>query len=138
MVDCIAAVIYLASANPGITGLAVHEWVSIGVFLVFVVHTAQHYDWVIDTFKKLRQKPPLSSVGNLVLDAATVVVFMVVTVSGIMVSRHILPLLGLVAPGYFFWSPLHSISAKVLLALLVVHVVAHARWLWAHIRAKRH
>jgi hypothetical protein len=54
---------------------------------------------------------------------------MVVTVSGLMVSRHILPLFGLVAPGYFFWNPLHSISAKVLLALLLVHIVSHWRWL---------
>jgi uncharacterized protein HemY len=61
-------------------------------------------------------------------------VFMVVTVSGIMVSRHILPLFGLVAPGYFFWNPLHSLSAKMLLALVVIHIVIHAGWFWAHIK----
>jgi hypothetical protein len=55
---------------------------------------------------------------------------MSVTVSGLMVSRHILPLFGLVAPDYFFWNPLHSIAAKILLALLVVHVVVHGKWLW--------
>jgi hypothetical protein len=65
----------------------------------------------------------------------TITVFMVVMISGIMVSRHVLPAFGLVAPGYFFWSPLHSLFAKLLLALLIVHVVVHARWLYAHIVA---
>jgi hypothetical protein len=104
---------------------------------VFIVHVAQHYDWVIDTFRKAWRSPSLATTGNLVLDVATVVVFMVVTVSGIMVSRHILPALGLVAPGYFFWNPLHSLFAKVLLALLVVHVVVHAKWLWAFFKSWR-
>jgi hypothetical protein len=78
----------------------------------------------------------LSTTGNLVLDVATLVTFMVVTVSGLGVSRHILPLFDLVSPGYFFWNPLHSISAKVLLALLVVHIVVHWRWLWGLVKKK--
>jgi hypothetical protein len=53
---------------------------------------------------------------------------MLVTVSGLMVSRHILSLLGFVAPGYFFWNPLHSISAKILLAVLLIHIVVHWKW----------
>ena len=40
-----------------------------------------------------------------------------------------LPALGLYADGYYFWDPLHAIAAKALLALLLVHVVAHWRWL---------
>jgi hypothetical protein len=134
VIDIIAAVLYIVAANPTITGLLVHEWISLGVFVTFVVHTAQHCDWIIDTFKKLRHHPSIATVGNLLLDSATVMVFMVVTVTGIMLSRHILPAFRLVASGYFFWNPLHSLSAKVLLALLIVHVVLHARWLWAFVK----
>jgi hypothetical protein len=118
------------------TGLLIHEWVSLGVLVIFVVHAAQHYDWISDTFRKLRH-PTLGQMGHLLLDTLTVAVFMVVVVSGGMVSRHILPMFGLVAPGYFFWNPLHSLFAKVLLALLIVHVVAHAKWLWAFVKGFR-
>ena len=45
------------------------------------------------------------------------------------VSGAVLPALGLYADGYYFWDPLHAIAAKALLALLLVHVVAHWRWL---------
>ena len=63
------------------------------------------------------------------MDALIVVGFMVATVSGLMVSGTVLQVLGLYAPGYFFWDPLHAIAAKLLLALLVVHVAVHARWI---------
>ncbi|MDR2109497.1 MAG: DUF4405 domain-containing protein [Coriobacteriales bacterium] len=128
IVDILAAVVYLIAANPAVTGLAVHEWVSVGLVVVFVIHCALSGDVIIAT---IRKRLGAGAVLNLILDAVTLVVFMVVTVSGLMVSRFLLPLLGFVAPGYFFWNPLHSISAKVLLALLLVHVVAHWRWLAA-------
>ena len=67
--------------------------------------------------------------GNAVLDLVIVAVVMVVMVSGVMVSGAVLPALGLYADGYYFWDPLHAIAAKALLALLLVHVVAHWRWL---------
>jgi hypothetical protein len=125
IVDILAAVVYLVAANPAITGIAVHEWVSVGLIVVLVVHCALSGDVIVAT---VRRRLGAGAVLNLVLDAVTLVALMVVTVSGLMVSRFILPLFGLVAPGYFFWNPLHSISAKVLLALLLVHVVAHWKW----------
>jgi hypothetical protein len=133
-IDIVALVIYLVAANPALTGLLVHEWISLGIIIVFIIHCAVNFDWIVDTVKKHK---PNTHTMNLVLDIALLVVFLVVTVSGLMVSRHILPLFGLVAPGYFFWSPLHSISAKILLALLVVHIVVHFKWFTLLIKRKK-
>ena len=72
--------------------------------------------------------------GYLVLDALIVASFMVVTVSGLMVSGAVLQAFGLYAPGYYFWDPLHAVAAKVLLTLLLVHVVVHARWIVRMVR----
>jgi hypothetical protein len=126
VIDVVALLLYLAAANPGITGLLLHEYLSLALLVVFVVHCAAHYDWVLAA---LRRHAANADTANLVLDAVTLLVFAVVMVSGLMVSRFILPALGYVGEGYFFWNPLHSISAKVLLALLLVHVVVHWRWL---------
>ncbi|MDR1184303.1 MAG: DUF4405 domain-containing protein [Coriobacteriales bacterium] len=125
VIDLVAAVVYLAAANPAFTGLLVHEWISLGIFFVLIVHVAVSFDSILTALKRRADR---LGIANLVLDGALLVVFMVVTVSGIMVSRHILPLFGFVAPGYFFWNPVHAISAKLLLALLIVHVAAHFRW----------
>lgn len=125
VIDLVAAAVYLIAANPVFTGLLIHEWISLGIVIVLIVHVAASFD---PALAALRRRADRFGIANLVLDGALLVVFMVVAVSGIMVSRHILPLLGFVAPGYFFWNPLHAISAKLLLALLIVHVAAHFKW----------
>ncbi|RDB62765.1 hypothetical protein C1878_06950 [Gordonibacter sp. 28C] len=128
IVDVVALAVYAIVANPAITGVALHEWAGLGLVLVFLVHVAAHVDWVADTVRSALRSPSWSRVGNLVLDVCIVVAFMVCVVSGVLVSGAVLPALGYYAQGYYFWDPLHAISAKVLLALLLVHVVVHARW----------
>lgn len=128
-VDAACLLVYLVAANPAVTGIGVHEWVGIGVLLAFLVHVAMHVDWVVESVKSAVARPSWVRTGNLVLDALIVVAFMTVTVSGLMVSGAVLAAFGLYADGYYFWDPLHATAAKVLLALLLVHVVAHGKWL---------
>ena len=128
-VDAVALAAYLAAATPALTGVAVHEWLGIGVLVVFLVHVVQHAGWVADAVRGSIRNPSLARTGNLALDALVLVVFMVVTVSGVLISGAVLPMFGLYADGYYFWDPLHAIAAKALLALLLVHVVVHWRWI---------
>lgn len=128
IVDAVALAVYAVVANPALTGIATHEWVGLGLVLVFLVHAAAHADWAAETTRSALRCPSWSRAGNLALDACIVVAFMVCVVSGVLVSGAVLPALGYYAQGYYFWDPLHAVSAKVLLALLLVHVVVHARW----------
>lgn len=137
VVDLIVLVVYLVVANPALTGIGVHEWLGIAAFVAFVAHAAQHGDWVAETARTAFARPSLGRTGHFVLDALIVVAFMMCTVSGVLVSGAVLPALGLYADGFFFWNPLHAASAKVLLALLVVHVVAHWRWIAGLFRGSR-
>ena len=127
-VDAVALAAYLVVATPALTGVAVHEWLGIGVFVVFFVHAVQHAGWLADTVRTALGSPAPARVANLVLDALILAAFMVVTVSGVLISGAVLPAFGLYAGGYYFWDPLHAIAAKALLALLLVHVVVHWRW----------
>lgn len=128
VIDAIALVVYLVVANPSMTGIGLHEWLGLGVLVVFFVHVAV----------ALARKP---RAGNLMVDVLVLVALAVVAVSGLMVSGAVLPAFGFYAEGYYFWDPLHAISAKVLLALLLVHVVAHWKWIVAWFKkgkANRH
>lgn len=137
VVDLIVLVVYLVVANPALTGIGAHEWLGIAAFVAFVAHAAQHGDWVAETARTAFARPSLGRTGHFVLDALIVAAFMTCTVSGVLVSGAVLPALGLYADGFFFWDPLHAASAKVLLALLVVHVVAHWRWIAGLFRGSR-
>jgi hypothetical protein len=132
IIDLIALVAYLLAANPGITGLLIHEYVSLALLVVVLVHTIQHYDWIIDRIFRRKPSKPLQWV-NLALDILTALDFMACMVSGIFVSRYVLPAIGLVAPGYFFWYPLLSITAKLLLATIIALLALHFRWIVATI-----
>lgn len=127
-IDAVALAVYLVAANPALTGIAVHEWLGLGVLAVFLVHCAVNAGWVARAVRGFAAAS-WGVRGNLVLDALILVAFMTVTVSGVCVSGAVLPAFGLYADGYYFWDPLHSISAKALLALLVVHIAVHWRWL---------
>lgn len=137
VVDLAVLVVYLIVANPAFTGIGVHEWLGVAAFVAFAAHTAQHGDWVAEMARTAFARPSLGRTGHFVLDALIVVAFMTCTVSGVLVSGAVLPAFGLYADGYFFWDPLHAASAKVLLALLVVHVVVHWRWIAGLFRRQR-
>lgn len=123
VVDVLALALYGAVSLPSLTSVAVHEWLGLAVFVVFAVHAAQHYDWVVDALRSLRRgNLTIARHGRLVLDVLIVVAMSTCVVSGVMISGAVLPAFGLYAQGYYFWDPLHAASAKVLLALLLVHV----------------
>lgn len=129
IIDVVALVVYLVAANPAVTGVSVHEWLGLGILVVFLIHCAVHGDWVAEVLRGFN-RTSWGARGHLVLDVLILVTFMVATVSGLGISGTVLPTFGLFTDGYYFWNPLHAIAAKVLLALLLVHVVAHGKWLY--------
>ena len=126
-IDLFVLVVYLIAANPAITGIGVHEWLGLGVMVAFLVHCIVHVDWVGKAIIGFKNSTG-GARGNLILDASILLAFMIVTVSGLLISGTVLQSIGLYAEGYFFWGPLHAVAAKVLLALLLVHVVVHWKW----------
>ena len=127
IVDAIVLLVYIVVATPSMTGIGLHEWISLGVFLLLFVHVLFHMDWVIATTKRIFKNPTFVSVGNYVLDVLLLIVLALCTVSGILISGDVLPAMGMYADGYYFWDPVHAFSAKLLLALIVVHIVTHLK-----------
>ena len=129
VLDVVALAVYLVAANPALTGIGVHEWVGLGVFAAFFAHVLAHAGWAHDAVRVTLRAPSWGRTGNLALDALALVAFVVCVVSGLLVSGDVLRAFGWYAEGYYFWDPLHAVSAKVLLALVVVHVALHAKWI---------
>ncbi len=134
--DAVVLAAYLLAANPAVTGVSVHEWLGLGALVVVVAHTAMHADYLAETVRHAAHRRGLR-LAKLVLDALLVLAFMACCVSGLMVSGAVLPAFGLYAQGYYFWDPLHAASAKLLLALLLVHVAANWKIALAGLRKKQ-
>lgn len=128
-IDVAIAVVYLVSANPAVTGIAVHEWIGLAVLVVFFAHCVGGCDHAISIVRAGLRGPKRARVLTVALDVLLAFSIVAVAMSGLMISATVLPAFGWVAEGYFFWGPFHAFSAKVLLALLLVHVVVHGPWM---------
>lgn len=135
--DVVMLVVYAIVSLPSVTGVAVHEWLSLGVVAFLLVHASRRLGRVLPA-KTAEGRAPLSAghKGRLVLDMLLLVALAVTAVSGVMISGAVLPSFGLYMQGYHFWDPLHAVSAKVLLALLLVHFALNATLLASGFKSK--
>lgn len=102
---------------------------------MIVVHTAMHFDWVVETACSAAAHRGMR-LAKFVLDVLLVVALAVCVVSGAMVSGTVLAAFGLYADGYYLWGPLHAASAKLLLALLCVHIAFNWKLIVAALRKR--
>lgn len=121
--DGVVLAVYALAANPVITGIPLHEYAGLGALVVLATHCALR--------GAFRGRP-----GSVVLNGLLLLTMALCVVSGVMVSGTVLPALGLYAEGYYFWDPLHALSAKLLLALLLIHVAVHLPRMIAALRSK--
>lgn len=135
IVDMAALALYAVVSLPALTGVTVHEWLGLAVLVVLVAHGAQHVDFVAGLLRPSAPRRKAGGgaprgIGRLALDAGLLLALAATVLSGVMESGAVLPALGWYAEGYFFWGPLHAAAAKVLLALLVVHLALNGAAAW--------
>ena len=118
--DGAVLVVYALAANPAVTGIPIHEWAGLGAFVLLAAHCAA---------RGMERGVTAKGIALTVLNTLVLLCLALCVVSGVMVSGTVLPALGLFAEGYYFWDPLHAVAAKLLLALLLVHVAVHVPWI---------
>lgn len=134
--DAAAAVFFAVAVLPQLTGIAAHEWLGIVALVALLAHLAARLDALAGLCRAAARRSFLA-LARVALDAALFLTLAVCAVSGVLVSATVLPTFGLFAPGYFAWDPLHAASAKVLLALVLVHAVSHAGKLTGFLKVRR-
>jgi Domain of unknown function (DUF4405) len=126
--DAVLLVAYTLAYSIGFTGLAVHEWLGIGLGLALLLHLTMHWDWVVRTTRRLltrRGRDRLIYVVNLAL----LISMTLCVTSGILISEVALRTLGITVPRTPFWGQMHSITATLTLALVPVHAALRWRWI---------
>ncbi len=119
----------LVAFQPHLTGLAIHEWLSLAFGGAALTHLALHWRWVLNVAKRFFQKLPLQTRLFAVLNVALLVALVGVILSGMMLSEVALPALGITLAAGGAWHAIHSISANAIIALSVLHVVVHWKWI---------
>ena len=136
IIDLAIFAAFLAVMAPRMTGIAVHEWLSLALAGTVIAHIVLHFDWIVNVggqyFKKLFHSSRLKFVVDLLLFVAVIAVML----SGILISRSILPLLGLEPLHGGAWKAIHSLSANLSVLLLGLHLGLN--WSWIRKMSRRY
>ena len=136
IIDAVVLAGYAMATNPAATGTPVHEWLSIAVALVAFVHLVVHWDWVTAAVHRLFGALGTMSRANLVLDCVVLVAGVTTALSGLMVSRSALAIVGYVAPETGVWHRVHAEASTLLLVGVGLHLGMH--WDWAVAMWRQH
>jgi len=135
-VDIAILIGFLVAYEPALTGIAVHEWLSLAFASAAIVHLLLHWDWVVQITLQFFRKLFHASRLNYVISLALLVDFVTILLSGLMISRNVLPAFGLQGAINPAWRFLHSSAADFSLFLIGLHLALH--WKWILSTAKRY
>ena len=129
LIDVLLLAAIVAAYKPGATGFTLHEWLSLALAAPILVHLVVNWDWVGRAgralFRRLRRATRLNFAVDSLLFVATVTVML----SGFAVSRALAGAIGLATDPEPIWYAVHSVSADATLALVILHLVLHWKWI---------
>ncbi|MGB9672617.1 MAG: DUF4405 domain-containing protein [Anaerolineales bacterium] len=129
VIDFIIFMTFLIVSEPALTGLAWHEWIGLAFFGTIVVHLLLHWDWVIQVSRRYFRNLLHTSRLNYVIDFVLLVAFVMIGLSGLMISRTLLPLFGIHFTRVSSWRLIHNFSANLMLFLVAIHFAMHWKWI---------
>ncbi|MCD8317131.1 MAG: cytochrome b/b6 domain-containing protein [Eggerthellaceae bacterium] len=126
LIICMAA-FFMVVFFPSLTTIAVHEWLGLVILPIFVIHivinSGKPASLAVSLFRGKSGRRSLSIIFRIAVDIGILVCLVLCEFSGLMISATVLPAFGVYVPdGYYAWTPVHALSATLLLAFLIVHV----------------
>lgn len=125
---------FMIAAAPALTGDALHEWLGVVLAAGFTAHLLLHWRWIVEVTRRFFRTTAHGSQLNYLLNTGLFIAFTLITFSGVMMSKSVLPLLGLSGSRGFFWHALHAQATNVALLLVGLHLALHWKWIVFNLR----
>jgi hypothetical protein len=130
LIDTVMFGMFIVTTAPQFTGIGIHEWLSIVLAGVTIVHLVRNWTWLVATTAKLVQ--PGTTVHNktsIVLNIVLFVLFALLVYSGIAISESIMPWLGIEWLANQNWLRLHNLFSTLTVITMSAHVALHWNWI---------
>ncbi|HEU5200585.1 MAG TPA: hypothetical protein VFU32_13185 [Ktedonobacterales bacterium] len=136
--DSALALAFVVEMEEGFTGQRYHEYLGVGIAVVFIIHIALHWRWIVQVTKQfIRRLLYLhESRFKYLVNVAVLADLALSIVSGILIANTLgfyLPLGGQV---YEILRYVHIGSSRLSLLLIGLHIAVDWRWIVAN--ARRH
>jgi hypothetical protein len=129
LLDLGAFITLLIVGAPRFTGIAIHEWLALALSGAVIVHLLLNWSWIIQITSRLFIKVAKGQRFNYFLNWALFASGTMIMLSGLMISRVVVPFFGLSLLQNGSWRELHSLSTNITLILMGLHVAVHWSWI---------
>ncbi len=129
LIDMTTFLAFLVIMAPRASGTAVHEWLSIAFGATLIVHLLMNWQWIAAVTKRFLGKVQGITRANYVLNVLLFVDMTIIIFSGLMISEHALPLLGLHSVPRGNWRTVHELSANLALLIVGLHLAFNWQWI---------
>ena len=130
--DLVLTLLFIVEMEEHFTGIALHEALGLVFAAVFTVHILLHLDWVVRLTRTLFKKVIHESRLNYVLNWLLFVDMILVTISGILISRTLGLDIALDDSLHKTLREIHLIGSEFVLILVALHVAMHWKWIKTH------
>jgi hypothetical protein len=124
---------FLAVSNPHLTGISIHEWLGVSFIAALVTHLLFNWEWIVNVGKTFFRKFWHQSRLNFVVDTAFFIVMTGVLFSGLMISKSVLPTLGIQLGAGGSWKSIHFMLSDASIILLGLHFALHWKWVLSNV-----
>ncbi|MFD3163422.1 DUF4405 domain-containing protein [Herpetosiphon sp. NSE202] len=129
LVDLVIGMSFLIATAPNATGEPIHEWLSMGLLAMIMVHLLLHWHWIVAITKKLFGNVAWQQRINYMLNISLFIDLTIIMFTGVMISKTVVPLLGLKLPSNMTWRSLHGLASNVVVVLVGLHLALHWDWI---------
>ena len=119
----------LIASAPHFTGDAIHEWLSLALGGAIVVHLLLNWNWIVQITARLFTKVAKGQRFNYILNWGLFASGIMIMLSGLMISKTVVPLFGISLPENMSWKQLHELSTNITMILMGLHVASHWNWI---------
>lgn len=127
--DVALFIAFTLAMTPHVTGIPLHEWLSLAFALAIVIHLALHWNWIVGVATGLFSRLWHESRLNFLIDLVFFFALITLMVSGLAISKIVLPTFGILPRFSPVWRQTHRLSAEIALATLGLHCGMHAKWI---------
>ena len=127
-IDVLTFTGFMVAMEPHFTGETIHEWFTMAAVGTLIVHFVLHWDWFLRLTSHFFVRIFHSSRLNYLIAIAVFLGFISIIVSGLMISKHVMPFFGLHVDSRYAWRRIHDLASNLTLVLVAIHVAL--RWEW--------
>jgi len=113
------------------TGLTVHEWLGFVLCPVGLLHVVVQWDWFAAQFRTILSRGPARVWINCLLNVSLFLVVAATTISGVLISHQVVPVVGERLGRVYVWLWVHGYLNKPLLIFVGLHLASNWKWVVA-------